>query len=250
MCILAWDWNPQAQTLLLIGNRDEWYARPTQGLHHWEDAPILAGRDLQAGGTWMGVAAGRRMAALTNVRCGLEAKPQAPSRGHLVQAFLQSSTGALDYLRHVLPRAAEFNPFNLLVWDGATLALLESRHARVLALSSGVGSLSNGDWGAPWPKTQRLAAAMAAAIAAGQGTDAQWQALLQDRWQAPDAGLPDTGVGPEWERLLAPIFVHSEHYGTRCRSVLRLDGRGARFGVCERDGAGVWAATERTMTWL
>ncbi|MGQ0710333.1 MAG: NRDE family protein [Rhodoferax sp.] len=255
MCILAWDWRPQdpVQPLLLLGNRDEFYARATRGLHHWEDAPILGGRDLEAGGTWLGVTPTRRMAALTNVRNGQPQNPQAPSRGHLVQDFLTSTASSGAYLHGLLDLLQAYNPFNLLVWDGDVLLLLESRHGRIHALPAGVGSVSNGDLDTPWPKTARLREALARQCkppgGLGAVDGAALLALLQDRWQPTDALLPATGVPLEWERLLAPIFVESPSYGTRCSSVLRLGPGGARFVTRERDEHGSWSQQQLELPW-
>lgn len=250
MCILAWDWNALSGTLLLIGNRDEWYARPTLGLHHWADAPILAGRDVQAGGTWLGVARGRRMAALTNVRSTAAPKTPAPSRGRLVQEFLESDATAVEHLQGLLPRTGVYNAFNLLVWDGTTVALLESRHGRIQALQQGVVALSNGDFDAPWPKTERLRLALDSALAQPEAPqDAALLALLQDNWTPPDDALPATGVPLQWERGLAPVFVQSPLYGTRCSSVLRLDTFGAQFTMRERDDQGHWSLQRHELAW-
>ena len=112
MCLIAWDWQPDTEMpLLLIANRDEFYARPTQALHAWEDAPIVAGKDLQAGGTWLGISNPKRLAALTNVRDLRTHRPDAPSRGALVSGFLCGQQSAPDYLAQVAKDAAQFNPF-------------------------------------------------------------------------------------------------------------------------------------------
>jgi len=222
MCLIAWNWQPgSANPLLLVANRDEFYARPTAALHHWTDAPILAGRDLQAGGTWLGVSHSGRMAALTNYRHPAVQRSDAPSRGALVSAFLTSELSAPDYLHDLAGRAAAFNPFNLLVFDGASLLGLQSRDAQVIHFSAGVGAVSNADFQTAWPKLHRLKNGLHHLHDQGPGSDAELLALLQDRRLALDSELPDTGIALELERLLSAVFITSPHYGTRACSVLR-----------------------------
>lgn len=230
MCILAWHWQPGAATeLLLVANRDEFHQRPARALQVWQGQPILAGQDAQAGGTWLGLARGRRLAALTNYRSGLTVRPDAPSRGQLVQGFLASQTRAHDYLRQLVPHCADYNPFNLLVWDGEQLLGLESRHARIVAMVPGMGGVSNADFHTPWPKLARLQHGLAQALASGHSDDDHLLALLADPTQAPAHALPDTGVGLAREQWLSSIFIRSPLYGTRASSVVRVQGGSAGF---------------------
>lgn len=227
MCILAWHWTPAAPTeLLLVANRDEFHQRPASALHPWAQEPILAGRDGQAGGTWLGLARGRRLAALTNYRSGTAVRPDAPSRGHLVHGFLRGQASAPDYLRQLLPHCADYNPFNLLLWDGNQLLGLESRHARIVVLAPGLGGVSNADFHTPWPKLVRLQQGLAQSL---DQDDDGLLALLADPTPAPAHALPDTGVGVAREQLLSPIFIRTPVYGTRCSSVVRVQGAGASF---------------------
>jgi uncharacterized protein with NRDE domain len=230
MCILAWHWQPGANTeLLLVANRDEFHQRPTRALHLWTPENILAGQDLQAGGTWLGLARGRRLAALTNFRSADPVRANAPSRGHLVQGFLRSQASAHDYLAQLQEHCADYNPFNLLVWDGVQLLGLESRHARIVALAPGPGGVSNADFHTPWPKLQRLQHGLQQAQVTQNADDASLLALLADTTPAPDHALPDTGVGHAREKLLSPIFVRSPVYGTRASSVVRVRADCAAF---------------------
>lgn len=223
MCLIAWHWQPNsANKLLLVANRDEFYARPTTALHWWEDADILAGRDLQAGGTWLGVSRSGRLAALTNHRDPTQQRADAPSRGELVSAFLRSDLSAEAYLSELRSHANNYNPFNLLVYDGNHLMGLESRHARVLALPKGMGAVSNADFQTPWPKLHGLTKSLQHQLTQGQTNDAALLALLQDRRIADDADLPTTGVPLSLERALSAVFVALPDYGTRACSVVRL----------------------------
>lgn len=224
MCLIAWNWQPDSPTpLLLIANRDEFYARPTAPLHWWQDADILAGRDLQAGGTWLGISRNGRLAALTNHRDPAIQRADAPSRGELVSAFLKSDTSAEDYLCTLAERAAHYNPFNLLVFDGVSLVGLESRHARVITLQPGIGAVSNADFLTPWPKLARLSGSLQTLLAQAQPSDAQLLALLHNPTLAADADLPATGIPLEFERALSAAFVALPDYGTRACSVVRFE---------------------------
>jgi len=248
MCLIAWNWQPDsASPLLLLANRDEFYARPSAALHAWPDAPlrdlqagdnhrtegkmpslpgIVAGRDLQAGGTWLGISRSGRMAALTNYRHPALLRSNARSRGELVSGFLQSDHSAGDYLQQLIARAGDYNPFNLLVYDGVQLMGLQSRDARLLNFAAGIGAVSNADFNTPWPKLRQLTSGLQSLLAQGPASDAQLLALLQDRRPAADADLPDTGIGLALERVLSATFIATPDYGTRACSVLRYaDGR-------------------------
>ncbi|OQW90033.1 MAG: hypothetical protein BWK72_02050 [Rhodoferax ferrireducens] len=222
MCLIAWNWQPGVDSpLLLVANRDEFYARPTAALHWWPDAPILAGCDGQAGGTWLGVSRTGRLAALTNYRSPAMTRSDAPSRGELVSNFLRGNDTAGDYLRQLQGAAKQYNPFNLLVFDGATLLGLQSRDASLVTLQPGVGAVSNADFHTPWPKLNQLQRGLQEQLAQGAPGDAQLLALLHDRTPAADADLPSTGVPLELERALSAAFVAMPGYGTRASSVVR-----------------------------
>lgn len=230
MCLIAWNWQPDSNTpLLLLGNRDEFYARPTQTLHWWEDTPILAGKDLQAGGTWLGVGPNGRLAALTNHRQPATDNDLRPSRGELTTRFLEGEWSAHDYLSALAAVAGQYNPFNLLVWDGHTLLGLESRHGRIVQPPPGIGAVSNADFDTPWPKLQRLKAGLLHQCQSGQTTANDLLPLLQDRTLAADKDLPETGVALDLERLLSAPFIASTHYGTRASSIVRIGQRHVSF---------------------
>jgi uncharacterized protein with NRDE domain len=223
MCLIAWNWQPASpEPLLLIANRDEYFARPAEPLHWWPDADILAGRDLQAGGTWLGVSRTGRLAVLTNYRDGLAQRSDAPSRGELVSQFLQTRVSAPDYLRALADRAADYNPFNLLVFDAVGLWGFESRHAQIMAMPAGIGAVSNADFNTPWPKVQNLKTGLHKLLVQGQLSAAELLALLQNRQLAADADLPDTGIALALERSLSATFVAMPGYGTRACSMVRF----------------------------
>lgn len=220
--------------LLVLGNRDEFHGRASAPLACWDEAAHVAGgRDQVAGGSWLALRDDGRLAAVTNLRSGLPAT--APrSRGALVRDFVTASRPAAEYLDAVAADSASFGPFNLIVADGADAWLLASGEHVARKLGAGLHVVSNGPFGAAWPKTERLRERFLA-LRAGTG-DGELLDLLADEAQPPDAALPDTGVGLELERVLAPIFVRGERYGTRASTLalVRADGcvriRERRFG--------------------
>lgn len=225
MCLilLAYRQHPD-YALVVAANRDEFYERPSLPAHLWEDAPeVLAGRDLRAGGTWLGVTRTGRFAAVTNVR--EPGQPEAPrSRGELPQAFLLSTTPSAHYAARIEHNA--YAGFNLLHWDGETL-YYSSNRAPARPLPPGIYGLSNASLDSPWPKVETGVKALERALSREDLGEALLD-LLEDRGQPPDEALPDTGVGLELERLLAPCFIRSERYGTRASTALLLgaDGHG------------------------
>jgi uncharacterized protein with NRDE domain len=238
MCLITLNWQPTSRRPLVVAaNRDEFYARPALGLHHWPGQRILAGQDLQAGGTWLGLgvcsATGRmRLAALTNYRDVANQKMDAESRGHITASFLKSSLGATDFLETLAANARCYNPFNLILFDGEKLMGFESRHARMFALPTGITSVSNADFNTPWPKLERLRTSFGQALSASDD-DALLQdrlfELLSDTSIAPDAVLPKTGLSLERERVLSAAFIHTPDYGTRASSVIVVRQQAAAF---------------------
>ncbi len=216
-------------TLAVAANRDESYERPAAPAAFWHDAPdLLAGRDLEAGGTWLGVTSDGRFAALTNFREPGQHRPDAPSRGALVEGFLRSRTSAPRYTESLAKTASSYNGFTLLVWDGKTLACVSNRGRRHGALPPGIYGLSNGTLDEGWPKVNRAKAAFSRLLAHPPATLREdLFALLADREPAPDEALPSTGLPLAWERALSPVFVTTDRHGTRCSTVLLVRTTGA-----------------------
>lgn len=224
MCLIVVGWRVVEDfPLVVAANRDEFYARPSAPAGRWPDAPgVVGGRDLEAGGTWLGVAEHGRFAAVTNVR-----EPGKPpgrcSRGALPAHFLMGDAAAADYVGGVV--GSDYAGFNLLVGDGAQLCYLSNRDGAPRCLPPGIYGMSNHRLDTPWPKLLTARRAFASALPKLPDV-ASLFALLADDGIAPDSDLPNTGVSLEWERRLSAIFVRSAEYGTRASTVLavRRDG--------------------------
>lgn len=238
MCVLAFAWNVHPRwRLLLVGNRDEVHVRPSAPLRAWpEDPALLAGRDLEAGGTWLGVRAPGRAAVVTNVRDPAAAKDGA-SRGLLVSDFLRGQQSAARHAAALAADAVRYRPFNLLLFDRVAACFVSNRPGvRERPVADGVHGLSNGALDAPWPKVRRTTAALESWLAAGSADFTPLFAALADESPAPDAELPDTGVGLELERRLAPVFVRGERYGTRATTLVAMDRMGGGCIIEHRFG--------------
>ncbi len=215
--------------LLVAANRDEFHNRPTAPLAFWDDAPqVLAGRDLQQGGSWMGVTRTGRFAALTNYRDPNRVRQDAPSRGQLVSDYLQGEEPALDYLARLATQSEAYNGFNLLLGDEAGLHYYSNCGGAPQTLLPGWYGLSNHLLNTPWPKLQRgLALVQDALERRPDPVPDDLLSVLADRTLAPDAELPQTGVPLEWERWLSPIFIDAPGYGTRSSTVLLASEHGS-----------------------
>ena len=234
MCLIAFSWQPQQGRLLLLANRDEFYARPTLPADWWPDLPnIWAGRDQEAGGTWLGVNRSGRFAALTNVREAQLQKGQR-SRGELVTHFLTSSLSPQAYLAQVLRQGEDYAGFNLLLGDMTEPAKVgdsdmgqlwyggNRKGAEARLLAPGHYGLSNAQLNTPWPKLVRLKEGLSQLNCADE---AAAFALLDDNQPAAVKTLPNTGVSPELELLLSSAFIHSPEYGTRAQTRLCIQGQ-------------------------
>jgi uncharacterized protein with NRDE domain len=218
MCLIVLHWQPNAeQSLQVWANRDEFRARPALATDFWPQAPqVLAGRDVLAGGTWMGVTRQGRFAAITNYRDPMQASGQ-HSRGQLVADFLLGHQTAAAYAHSVQSTGHLYTGFSLLIADAEALYFVSNRGGQAQALAPGWYGLSNALLDAPWPKLQRLKlAAQLLVTNSSLASDAEQNlALLKDTQAAEDDTLPYTGVGVDMERLLSPICIQGDAYGTR-----------------------------------
>ena len=231
LILLAWDCHPRYR-LVLAANRDEYHARPTAAAAWWDEPPgVLAGRDLAGGGTWFGVDRHGRWAGVTNYRDFRDPanlRAEARSRGELVRGYLAAAEPPRQWLAAVAPGADAYRPFNMLAGDLRHAGWFGSRCGEGRDLQSGIHGLSNACLDTPWPKVVDGKAALARLLQKDPLEPAALFALLGDQSPAPAGQLPDTGVGPELERLLSARFILSPEYGTRCSTVLLLE----RTGRC------------------
>jgi len=227
MCLILVAWKAHRDyPLIVAANRDEFHARATAVAGAWADAPqVLAGRDLEAGGTWLGVTDTGRFAAVTNVR-EPGVPPGSRSRGQLTRDFLIGAMEPAAYAASV--PAAEFSGFNLLVADSETLYYCSNRDGASRALQPGIYGVSNHLLDTPWPKLSSAKEGFRRALSAVPDETAFFD-LLADDEIVPDVDLPATGVPLEWERRLSAVFVRSPDYGTRASTLL----------MRHRDGSGV-----------
>ncbi|HEY5782630.1 MAG TPA: NRDE family protein [Lysobacter sp.] len=232
MCLIAVAWQSHPRyRLALIANRDELHARPASPAGpDPQRADVYGGRDLQLGGSWLLASTRGRLAAVTNVRAGLSAEPMPRSRGALVHDFVHGDADGERFLSTLADTAAEYGRFNLLVWDGKSLRFASNHpHYTTHSVAPGLHAMSNGAFDAAWPKSGRAMQSLDAWLRLSEKDTAAGIAsadvaplfeALADTTPAPDAELPDTGVGLDMERALSPPFVRSAHYGTRCSSVV------------------------------
>ena len=221
MCLIlvAWQAHPD-YPLVVAANRDEFFRRRSASAEFWADRPqVLAGRDLEAGGTWLGLTRTGRFAALTNFRDPSSHRPDAVSRGRLVAGFLAGDATIDAYLDALKP--ADYNGFNLLLGDGKRLVAFSNVSMARHELAPGVYGLSNALLDTPWPKVGAGKAALTAALATLPDETALGR-LLRNPAVHPDHALPATGVPLAWERLLSAAFITSPDYGTRCSTVIKI----------------------------
>ena len=223
MCLIifAYRSHPDYQ-LILAANRDEFYDRPTLAAVFWEDAPeLLAGRDLKAGGTWMGITKKGRFAAITNYRDSGMTIEDAPSRGALVKNFLIGKSNPYDYLERLQNKGQDYNGFNLILGDVNSLFYYSNRDGNIHNIEPGVHGLSNHLLNTPWPKVAQGTSRLHTLISQKEGFSPEDIFMILGNRSIPsDEDLPDTGVGLEWERVLSPMFITSDIYGTRCASMI------------------------------
>lgn len=223
MCLILLAFQHQPDyPLIIAANRDELYGRPTLPAHFWPETPeLFAGKDLQAGGTWMGISKNGRFAAVTNYRHPAAAAAQTISRGQLCTDFLRSTLSAEAYLSHINSQKNRYAGFNLLVGSAQQLFYYSNREGVIRELAPGIHGLSNGLLNEPWPKVAQGKTAMTETLRHSNQPDALLPILL-DQHTAADSDLPATGINLETERLLSSRFIRSERYGTRSSTVLRV----------------------------
>ena len=234
MCLIVFAWKLiPSIPLIVASNRDEYYDRPAAPATWWARSPqIFGGRDLQSGGSWMGVATNDadnqqaiKFAAITNIRAPSETRLDAPSRGELVANYLSNPLSAQDYIASIQDQADRYNGFNLLVGDQDELIWFSNRKREDARngkpLSPGIYGISNASLDTPWPKVVKTKAEFASLICQRAPEDAYFE-MLSNTTQAPDCRLPDTGVSFEMEKLLSSVCIESPSYGTRVSNLIKI----------------------------
>lgn len=225
MCLINFHFQAHSNYKLIVAaNRDEFYKRSTATAHFWEDYPtILAGRDLEQYGTWLGITKNGRFAALTNYRAPDYMLSGKYSRGALVSNYLLGNETPATYIKNIQPDQEHYSGFNLLVGDADQLMYYNNINDSVTDIELGTHSLSNHFLNTPWPKVVKGKKRLHAYVTEHETIDPEELfTILADDERASDDRLPDTGVGLALERQLSPLFINFEDYGTRCSTVLLI----------------------------
>lgn len=232
MCLINFAYKIDSRyDLVIAANRDEFYKRPTAQASFWEGAPhVLAGRDLEKLGTWMGVTKQGRFAALTNYRDPNKESGNMRSRGELVSRFLIGDDQPEHYLQTIQQHRDQYPGFNLIVGDVSSLYYYSNMENDIRLLKPGLYGLSNHLLNTPWPKVRKGKEGLERCL---QGSTENLKECLFSSLQyadpVPDEELPSTGVSLERERMLSPLFIQTPDYGTRSSTLLFMTHRNVRF---------------------
>lgn len=231
MCLigLAWDAHPKYK-LIFISNRDEYYNRPAASIHFWKESPdLIAGQDLEGGGTWLGVTRKGRFAAITNYRDPKNIKSKAPTRGKLTYNFLAGQDSPEAYLKQIATQAQNYNGFNLLVGDllNEELYFFSNYENKIKKIGKGIYGLSNALLDTPWHKVKKVREKLRKTVMENPERIESTHLLttLIDKEIPEDSEVQQIGLTMNWERMLSPMFIESKEYGTRASSVILLDRR-------------------------
>lgn len=224
MCLILFAYQVHPNyPLIMAANRDEFYERPTAPAAFWEEEPlVLAGRDLEKGGTWMGVTRTGRFAAITNYRAPGQNRADMKSRGFLVSDYLTGTQDPNAYLQAVQQEREAYNGFNLLVGDTKSLYYYSPILDEIKKVPPGIHGLSNAVLDTPWPKVRKGSERLEQALSHKTIEETNLLSILSDSEEAPEEELPETGVGKEWEKLLSSLFIESDKYGTRSSTILTI----------------------------
>ncbi len=225
MCLILFanDAHPH-YPLVIAANRDEFLARPTEKAKLWKDHPhILAGRDLDKMGTWLGMTKEGRFAAITNYRDPSIQMNNAPSRGSLVKKFLVEKMLPNEYIDSLKKESHLFSGYNLLVGDIHSIYYFSNKSNEKYKIPRGIHGLSNHLLNTPWPKVQIGKEKLSSCLKEEKINPSCLLKILRDDWVPNDLELPNTGIGIEKERFLAPAFIRGEGYGTRSSTIILVN---------------------------
>jgi uncharacterized protein with NRDE domain len=226
MCLIVFAFRARPDyPLILAANRDEFHARPAEAMRWWLDQPeLLAGRDLEAGGTWLGIGKSGRFAAVTNYREDLEQHHRGRSRGELVTGFVTGTEPPLSWCRNL--RSGHFRGFSLLAADAREMAYVSNRGDRARRLEPGIYGLSNASLDTPWTKVLRSKEALQTLLRRDRPEAAELFRILADREPAASDDYAGTGLAPGMARAISAPFITTHEYGTRCSTALLVDSSG------------------------
>ncbi len=227
MCLIAFSYKTHPRYKLIVAaNRDEFYQRPTRPAQFWTEErypQILAGKDLKANGTWMGISKSGKWGALTNYRDPQNIKEKAPTRGTLVLDFLKTKNSAPQYLEELEGSAQNYNGFNLLAGDKDSLYHFSNENQKITEITPGIHGVSNALLDTPWPKLDQAKKELER-VTSNQNPDKEKLfEILKDPSKAPDDELPSTGIPYVWEKAISSVFIKTENYGTLCSTLLLID---------------------------
>ena len=231
MCLIAIGWQAHPTLpLVIVANRDEFYQRKSQSMHFWADKPnILAGRDLQAGGTWLGVNLQGRFAALTNVR-ETTAPTTETSRGSLISMWLSSKLSSIEFIHRLADASNTYSGYNLLFGDTSQLLWASNRSPKGFVhrhLASGIYGLGNASLNTPWPKLRLAKQRLATQLHLAHPTTSNLAWVTADTCTQDDlSDFGDTGMEESWLRALSAQWIATPEYGTRAQTVITLDNKG------------------------
>ncbi len=228
MCLIFVSFKQHAKhPLVILANRDEFYNRPTQPAHFWEDNPsILAGKDLEGGGTWMGITRNGFLAMLTNYRDVAHIKSKAPTRGKLVSDYLQGEFAPKEYLMALSKTGHLYNGYNLIVGTVHDPWYYSNQQQKIVQLGTGLYGISNGLLHSKWPKVEQGKQELAPLLAHHMLDTEALFAVMANTDKAEDSQLPDTGLSTEKEKELSARFIATQGYGTRCTTLITLNQQG------------------------
>ncbi|QDI92392.1 NRDE family protein [Salicibibacter halophilus] len=247
MCLINFQWKAHKHyPLIIAANRDEFYERPTAPAHFWEDEPeLLAGRDLVQKGTWLGITKQGKFAALTNFRDPQQIDPGKASRGEIVKQFLTEDWSPKEFVESLREHRESYTGYNVIAGTLDEMYHYNNVHNELNKVNPGAHGLSNDSLNTPWPKV--IKGKQTLNVYATQASEIKTEPLFQmlsDTEQAPVEELPATGIDPDFERQLSPLFIHTENYGTRASTVLLIDNQKNVTFVERRFNEGVFTGEQ------
>ncbi len=223
MCLIVLGRNIHPKyKLILVANRDEFYERPTQIAHQWEGPlKLLAGKDLEAGGTWIGINRVGHLAAVTNYRDPISYQKNKASRGQIPVNFLSEKMPAETYVEELSKQSGNFNGFNLLALDQESLVHYNNQNGNPSKLDDGIHAVSNATLNTPWPKVVR-AKELFESVIGGNFSHDDLITMMGDDKTADPQDLPDTGIPKDLEEAVSAMCIRTEKYGTCSTTAISL----------------------------